>query len=179
MNQSCRPMTVPLIAALAVVFAVACSKSETGVAQGQIDDPVIVLSEGPCLGTCPVYDMTLHPDGAYILNGRKFVKTEGATEGNLGTGAWTAAEDVLNTADFWTMKQVQTGETLVNCMTDAPSVMITWRTPEGREKTVTYNAGCGVAQMQTLIRDLRNAMSFDSLVWTNEKFDPSTGARQR
>ena len=177
MNQSRRPMTVLLIAALAVIVAAACSKSETGVAQGQIDDPVIVLSEGQCLGTCPVYDMTLHPDGAYILNGRKFVKTEGVTEGDLGVGAWTTAEGVLKAADFWTMKQVQTGETLVNCMTDAPNVMITWRTPAGKEKTVTYNAGCGVAEMQTLIQDLRNAMSFDSLVWTNEKFDPSTGAR--
>lgn len=177
MNQPRRLMTVPLLAALAAVFAVACSKSETGVAQGQVDDPVIVLSEGQCLGTCPVYDMTLHPTGAYILNGRKFVKTEGVSEGDLGVSAWTEAEAVLKAAEFWTMKQEQTRETLANCMTDAPNVMITWRTTEGKEKTVTYNAGCGVADMQTLIQDLRHAMKFDNLVWTNEKFDPTTGAR--
>ena len=47
---------------------------------------------GACPQTCPIYDMTLHPDGAYTLNGQKFIKQTGVTEGNIGKGAWDAAE---------------------------------------------------------------------------------------
>lgn len=177
MTQSRSSMSVPLAAALVALVATACSKADEGVAQGQIDNPVIVLSEGACADTCPVYDLTLHPDGSYLLNGRRFVKTEGVTSGNLGVEAWTDSEKVLDDARFWNLKPVQTHETLENCESGAPDVMITWRTAEGKEKTVTYNAGCGVTTMRTMIASLRQTMGFEDLVWTNAKFNPVTGQR--
>ena len=67
-------------------------------------------------------------------------------------------------------------ETMPDCQPDAPTAKITWRTTEGKEKTVTYYAGCGVAKMQDLVGALRNAMKFERLVWTEDRFDPS-GAR--
>ncbi len=39
-------------------------------------------------------------------------------------------------------------ETLSTRYTDAPTAKITRRTAEGKEKTVEYNAGCGVQEMQ-------------------------------
>ena len=65
------------------VGLVACTASEKGVGSARPGDPVIVLTEGACDQTCPVYDMTLHPDGSYLLNGARFVKTTGVTEGRL------------------------------------------------------------------------------------------------
>lgn len=159
-------------AVLAAVLA-ACSPSEKGVVQGRAGDPVIVLSEGACFGTCPIYDITLRPSGAYTLNAQRFVKNEGVFDGELSASAWTAAEAALEKADFWTQEPVQTLETMSTCHTDAPTVLITWRTAEAKEKTVTYNAGCGVRSMQTLVSELRAAMDFDNLVWTDERFDPS------
>lgn len=173
------PHTVLGVAVALAIATAACSPTEQGVVQGRTKDPVIVLSEGACPpNTCPVYDMTLHPTGAYVLNARKFVKEPGVTEGDIGKGAWDVAEDILNTSGFWTLQQVQTRKTLSNCMTEAPDAMITWRTADGKEKTVTYNAGCGVEKMQKLVRDLREVLKFDELVWTNAKFDPTTGERR-
>jgi hypothetical protein len=166
-----RSADLPLALLLAATIATACSPSETGVAQGRVDDPVISLSEGTCVGTCPVYDITLHPDGKYLMNGERYVKTVGVTEGALDGKAWAAAEKVLKAADFWKLEPLQTPANLSNCQPDAPTVKITWRTSEGKQKTVTYDAGCGVQKMQALVTDLREAMDFDGLVWTDKKFD--------
>ncbi len=170
-NRARRPRHASLAPLLAATIATACSPSELGVAEGRQDDPVIVLSEGPCVGTCPVYDITLHPDGKYTLNGERFVKTTGVTRGDIGEGAWTSAERVLKEGDFWKLQPLQSRANLPNCQTDAPTVKITWRTSEGKQKTVTYDAGCGVDTMQRLISNLREALDFDGLVWTNKKFD--------
>lgn len=160
-----------IIATVLCAAAVSCSPPDPGIAQGRPDDPVIVLSEGECKNSCPVYDITLHPDGAYLMNGEQFVKTAGVSEGTIGAEAWAAAEKVLKGADFWKLKTEQTADTLSNCQPEAPTVKITYRVKDGKEKTVTYNAGCGVKKMQTLVYDLRSALKFDDLVWTDKKFE--------
>lgn len=176
MSRAARSINGYLVVALAAAVAAACSEGEPGVVQAQPDDPVISLSEGPCIGPCPVYDMTLHPNGAYVLNSVRFVRGSGVSEGNLGRGKFAAAEKVLEDAGFWTLKPEQTMDTMPNCLTDTPTATIIWRTEAGREKTVTYDAGCGVAKMQNLVASLRDVLGFERLVWTDERFDPS-GAR--
>ncbi|MFT3723744.1 MAG: DUF6438 domain-containing protein [Hyphomonadaceae bacterium] len=161
------------IAAVAIAaVAAACSGGEVGVTQSQPGNPVIVLSEGDCAQTCPVYDMTLHPDGAYVLNGVKFVKTPGVTEGKLGAGAWKKAEETLNEAGFWSQPVDQTSMVSENCHSGTPTVQVTWRTPEGKQKTITYTAGCGGPEMRQAIVGLREAMGFGNLVWTEDRFAP-------
>lgn len=171
-------MGVPTAALLAALLAAACSQGEQGVHQGRTGDPAITLSEGLCPGgTCPVYDMTLKPDGSYVLNSTRFVKGQGVTDGAIGEASWTAAVAALETAGFWTAKPVQTPNTMPNCVTGGPDIQITWRQPDGKEKTLTYNAACGVPKMQELVKGLRKAMQFDQLVWTDEKFIPDSGQR--
>ena len=162
-----------LFVALSAAIVTACSSGEKGVISGQEGDAVISLSEGPCLGSCPVYDMTLHPDGAYLLNSVRFVKGSSVSDGKLSPDDWAAAEKVLNDAGFWGLEPKQTPETLSTCVTDAPTAKVTWRTGKGKEKTLEYNAGCGVQAMQELVGHLREALHFNDLVWTDEKFDPS------
>jgi hypothetical protein len=173
MSRPARSLNGYLFTALAAVVATACSPAEQGVIQAQADDPAITLSEGPCAITCPVYDMTIHPNGTYVLNSVRFVRGEGVSEGNVGRASYEEAEKALKDAGFWTLKTDQTMETMPSCHPDAPTTKITWRTTEGREKTVTYYAGCGVAKMQQLVGALRNAMKFERLVWTEDRFDPS------
>jgi hypothetical protein len=173
MSRSARSANGYLFTALAAVVATACSPAEEGVIQAQPDDPAISLSEGPCPITCPVYDMTIHPNGTYVLNSVRFVRGEGVSEGNVGRASYTAAEQALKDADFWMLKSDQTMETMPRCQPDAPTAKITWRTSEGKEKTVTYYAGCGVAKMEQLVGALRNAMKFERLVWTEDRFGPS------
>lgn len=173
MSRSKRSLNPYVFAALGAAIATACSSGEQGVSMAQPDNPVIVLSEGACFGPCPIYDMTLHADGSYVLNGERFVKTAGVSEGKLGKKAWDEAVAALEKSSFWTLKPEQTLETLQNCHTDAPTAKVTWRTVQGKEKTVVYNAGCGVREMQDLVSALREAMGYGDLVWTEDRFDPS------
>jgi hypothetical protein len=154
----------------------ACSASEPGVTTVHTGDPVIVLSEGECDQQCPVYDMTLRQDGTYILNGVRFVKTPGVTEGALGKSAWTRAEAALAKADFWMLEPNQTSSAQPACQPGTPTVAVTWRTTEGKQKTLTYKAGCGGPEGRELIPALRAALDFDDLVWTDDRFSPD-GAR--
>lgn len=160
--------------AIAAAFAAAsaCSPAEQGVTQAQTGDPVIVMSEGACDQTCPVYDMTLHADGTYALHGVKFVKTTGVSEGQLDAAAWTAAEKALTDASFWTLPTNQTSAVSENCHSGTPTVNVTWRNDAGKQKTIAYTAGCGGPEMRNVIIALRQAMAFDSLVWTDERFGP-------
>ncbi len=150
----------------------ACSApKETGVIAGTPGNPTISISEGACNDTCPVYSMTLHPDGSYALLGARFVKSEGLSEGNIGPEAYEAAQRVLERADFWKMKQIQTPETVSPCQDGGPEVLVTWRMDDGKEKTVTYNGGCEMHETRGMVAALRIALRFDDLVWTNRKFE--------
>ncbi|HOY79083.1 MAG TPA: DUF6438 domain-containing protein [Hyphomonadaceae bacterium] len=160
------------IAAAVSAVATACSPAEQGVSQAQTGDAVVVLSEEACEQTCPVYDMTLHPDGAYALNGVKFVRSIGVSEGNLGADAFKAAETALTEANFWTLPANQTSAVSENCHAGAPTVNVTWRNDAGKQKTIAYTAGCGGPEMRKIVVALREAMSFHALVWTDERFAP-------
>jgi hypothetical protein len=164
-------------AALLAVTIVACGQGERGVVVGRTGAPIVSLSEGRCETTCPVYDITLTPDGAYTLNAEAFVKTTGVSEGALGPEAWEAAESALRRAGFWTMAADQTASALQNCQTGAPIVQVTWRLEDGKEKTVRYDAGCGVHKTSRLISELRGALGFDDLVWTDQAFEYETPQR--
>lgn len=157
------------VLALSLLIA-ACGAKDTGVVQGEPGNPVISLSEGACFGTCPIYDMTLYPNGTFTLYGERFVKETGLQEGSLGPDAWDDAVAALDAASFWSVEAVQTPENLQNCHTDAPTARVTWRTDEGREKTLIYDAGCGVRKTQDMIIALRQALHFDDLVWTDREF---------
>ena len=159
-------------ALLAGLALAACTPSEVGVETVHADDPVIVLSEGECDQTCPVYDMTLKPNGSYLLNGVRFVKTPGVSDGALGTDAWTAAEKALTDANFWMLEPNQTSSSQPGCQSGTPTVSVTWRTGAGKQKTLKYKAGCGGPEGRQLIPALREAMQFDSLVWTEDRFAP-------
>jgi hypothetical protein len=163
-------LRAPFLALLAVTIA-ACSPGERGVVLGRPDAPIVSLSEGQCETTCPVYDMTLRPDGSYTLNAVKFVKTPGLSEGALKPEAWTAAEAALSKSGFWTMAVDQTASALQNCQTGAPIVSVTWRLTDGKEKTVRYDAGCAVPKTQRLVSELRAALGFDDLIWTDQRFE--------
>jgi hypothetical protein len=165
-------ITAILAGAPLALGSVACSPSEVGVETVHADDPAIILSEGRCDQTCPVYDMTLKPDGSYLLNGVRFVKTPGVSDGGLGADAWAAAEKALSASNFWFLAPNQTSSTQPDCVPGTPTVAVTWRTADGKQKTLNYRAGCGGPEGRALIPALRAAMQFDTLVWTEDRFAP-------
>jgi hypothetical protein len=99
--------------------------------------------------------MTLKPDGSYLLNGVRFVKTPGVSDGRLGTSAWSSAEKALTDAKFWVLEPNQTSSASPECMPGTPTAAVTWRTADGRQKTLNYRAGCGGPEGRALIPALK------------------------
>jgi len=137
---------------------------------GPIPDTGITLAEGPCFGTCPVYDMTVYPNEFYQLNSGQFTSNPGASTGTLPAGSWAAANQALQTANFATLPlDVTQGSPACGnqIATDLPSATISEVTIAG-PRTVEWYRGCfGAAdrvRLNQLVADLRVAMTVDALV---------------
>ena len=139
-------------------------------AQGPIPDTGITLSEGACFGTCPIYSITVYPNEFYQLDAGQFTSNPGMSTGTLPAGSWAAANTALQTADFGTLPlDVTQGSPACGnqVATDLPSATITETTIAG-PRTVEWYPGCFAAvdrtRLNTLVGDLRTAMTVDALV---------------
>lgn len=81
-------------------------------------DPVITLERQACFGTCPIYSVSIYPDGAVVYNGERFVDVMGEqttqidpeevtlmleTIDALGYFTWDEAYDLMRVSDMPTV----------------------------------------------------------------------------
>jgi hypothetical protein len=130
----------------------------------------VKLYESPCyFPTCVSYEIEVHPDGSYRLDGQKNTRTEGVTQGKLAPDAYTKAVAALTAAKFAGMPAELTVSKLmrpggVPCMNDLPDVTFTQRSESGEEKSVKFSTGCNVPEARKLLEDLRAAFNYTELV---------------
>ena len=101
-------MTAPLPAALlaaAALLASGCSRNGR-TAAAPAEAPAfdsLRLSQGACFGTCPVYALTVYPDGRAVYEGKQYTPRRGAHLGRVGGDTLAAvrslAGEVLAQAD--------------------------------------------------------------------------------
>jgi hypothetical protein len=147
-------MTITLFA----LAACATSSNETG---------SIEVSEGPCFGQCPIYDVILTPDDRYLLNGERFTRINGLTEGRLEAGSYARMVDLLEEADFFGLPSDITYNNPSVCpgppLSDMPSLTVTWTNRRGSH-TVEWFQGCNNATMRDLRDGLRDAFGYEDIV---------------
>lgn len=137
---------------------------------GPIPDTGISLAEGPCFGTCPIYDITVYPNEFYQLNSGRFTQNPGMSTGSLPAGSWAAANAALQTADFATLPlDITIGSPACSgtVVSDLPSATISETTIAG-PRSVEWYPGCfdatDRARLNQLVTDLRVALSVETLV---------------
>jgi len=127
----------------------------------------IQISEGACFGQCPIYDVTITPDDHYLLNGERFTRVNGFSEGDLAAGSYARMEDLLENADFFDLPAEFTFNNPDVCpgppLSDMPSITITWTNRRGSH-TVLWYQGCNNATMRDLRDGLRDAFDYESIV---------------
>lgn len=99
------------------------------------DSLVITLSRGPCFGTCPVYDVTIHGDGSVFYNGIRFVGTTGEKHGHISRGDVKSLYAQFKRADFFWLFDKYEGH-----ITDLPYYRMSI-SYDGRRKEVVDYAG--------------------------------------
>lgn len=122
----------------------------------------IVLEHAPCVGGCPAYTLTLHPDGRVEWDGKAQVGTKGRAISNVGRNAARQAFDLMEHVHFTTLEKeyLSTG-------TDLPLVRITLRRP-GVEHSVITDGACtstaaieaGLCHLIARIDELGGARAF-------------------
>lgn len=161
----------PILTALCAAALAACASAPTPPPPSRATS--ITLFEGGCyyMSSCTTYEMTVHADGVYRLNGQSMTRTEGVSEGQLGAEAFAAAESALSAANFASLPAAMNGSDrsiwtpdVYPCMNHAPGARITRRSVDGLEKTVYWDQGCRSAQMSALVTQLRAAFRYDDLV---------------
>ena len=127
----------------------------------------IEVSESACFGSCPIYELVVTPDDHYQLDGQRFTRINGFSEGDLAPGSYALMEDLLERADFFSQPANYTFANPDVCpgpeLSDMPSITITWTTRRDVH-TVTWYQGCSAPVMRDLRDGLRDAFGYEEIV---------------
>lgn len=107
------------------------------------------MERTPCFGNCPVYILTIQPDGKFFFENIKTIKKglpvtkKEKVEGKLSEEKINQLISEIGKADFFALKDSYTGDS-GNCptiATDNSTVTLSIKS-NGKEKTITHYLGC-------------------------------------
>jgi len=103
-----------------------------------IEADSISFETGPCFGTCPVYKVTVRPDGTGMFEGRRFTAVTGERAFRVSPAQYRAFE-----AQLAPLRPAE-GEVREECMTvsDMASVQVTWFSQIGNSQGYYLYFGC-------------------------------------
>lgn len=132
--------------ALMVMAAGGCALRQdehVGLRPGVVGD-TISISAGPCFGVCPVYRVTVTPDGSGLLEPRRFTAVPGDTRFTVTPSQYRRLRASL--AVFRPMageeRRIGHGENCDRFATDMPSYAIIWRRSGQKAATLDFQSGC-------------------------------------
>ncbi|PXA97124.1 hypothetical protein DMC47_15480 [Nostoc sp. 3335mG] len=123
-----------------------------------IERETISYETSPCFGTCPVYRVTIHPNGSGVFEGRRFTKIVGTREFKATPAQYRAFAAKLEPY------RPRRGERLIqpgqpgcdNAPTDMPSVDVRWNERSGAAQHLSFYYGCRMRD-QAMNEALRSA----------------------
>jgi hypothetical protein len=133
----------------------ASAGSEASVAAGE----TIRFETGRCFGTCPVYSVTVRPDGTGTFEGRQFTAVTGSRDFRLTTAEYRAfAERLAPYRPAQGEQRYEPGSPLCpNHATDMSSVDVTWSGGAGGARHLYFYLGCVSEDRQDARTALRTA----------------------
>jgi hypothetical protein len=125
---------------------------ETGAAPVPAD--TISVSVGACFGFCPVYKVSVSPDGTLRFEGERHTATLGVRERRAGPQAYRRL-----TADLAPFRPAHGATAEVPCdaqVTDTSTYVVTWTAPDGSITTAQHQGHCPSGPGQALDAVLRD-----------------------
>ncbi|MBA17560.1 MAG: hypothetical protein CMN73_14595 [Sphingomonas sp.] len=148
---------------LALMLA-GCATNDSGlpVPSGPIatESESISYETSPCFGRCPVYRVTVRPDGTGVFVGERFTQVEGEQAFTLTPQQYEAFKAKL--APY----RPETGERRIapgtpECKlaaTDLPRVSVQWTRPIGDSQSLYFYYGCDMEKNATMAQALGDAV---------------------
>jgi len=100
------------------------------------EQPLVTMRRTMCFGTCPVYSVTVFPNGSVVYVGEKFVQATGRHERTIDEQAIARLISEIARADVFRLRDAYTNYRI----TDMPSVILTISS-KGRKKTIRHYLG--------------------------------------
>jgi len=128
-----------------------------------------------CFGTCPVYVVTVRPDGRGTFEGKRFTATAGLREFRATPAQYRRFKAVLQPY------RPRDGEALYHMGTplcggpmvsDLPSADVTWTEVSGATQHLSLYYGCGSPAMRDAVRSAPDALPIAKLVKPDVPFPP-------
>lgn len=131
-----------------------------------LESETIRYETAPCYGTCPVYAVTIAPDGKGTFEGKRFTALTGIKEFRATPAAYHAFAAKLapyRPKDAETVLQPgQPG--CENAPTDMPSVDIVWSEASGGRQHLNVYYGCGPQEMRAGLRSAPAALPIAAFI---------------
>ncbi len=147
----------------------ASADAPPGAGPPPVADAEIRYETGPCFGTCPVYALTIRPDGTARFEGKRFTAVTGTRDLTVGADAYRAFAARLAPYRPEGGEQLyQPGTPLCGpAATDMPSVDVVWHAASGAVQHLNYYYGCrmeGNDAMRSALRDAPDLLPIGELV---------------
>lgn len=146
----------------------ACATIDTPESGGPIalESETIRYETAPCFGTCPVYAITIKPDGQGTFEGKRFTAVTGIKKFQTTSAAYRAFASIL--APYRpTENEVLYQPGAPNCEnapTDMPSVDVVWTELSGGLQHLNVYYGCGPQEMRDALRSAPKALPLGSFI---------------
>ncbi len=101
------------------------------------------MERSACYGRCPIYDLTVQPDGKVIFEGKFWTKTTGKAEDKLTEEQLKRLINEIEKANFFSFDNAYNydSKNCPNLATDMPGVTLKINL-NGKEKTINHYQGC-------------------------------------
>ncbi|NJC32993.1 hypothetical protein GGR88_000467 [Sphingomonas jejuensis] len=129
----------------------------------------ITYRTSPCYGTCPVYAVTVQPDGTGLFVGERFTATTGERGFRLTPARYQAFKALLSPLrPTEERRDVVPGEAgCESYATDQSGVHVTWTELSGATQELHYDLGCNKAAGDggsTRLREAPSLLPIEGLV---------------
>jgi len=127
------------------------------------DAPIPIESEsisyetGPCFGACPVYRVTVSPDGSGTFEGRRFTAVTGERSFRITPEQYRAFAAQLAPLRPAEGSVRMSGEACRQMATDLPSAEVTWFSPIGNSQSYYFYYGCDMDRNRAIAERLTEA----------------------
>lgn len=148
-----------VLVGVAAIALAGCAKKSGPERPIPIEGDSITYETGPCFGACPIYSVTIRPDGSGVFTGKRFTAVTGEREFKLTPGQYKAFADRI--APYrpasGEVRYVQGEKNCEQVATDLPSVDITWTRAIGDSQKLYYYFGCDMEKNQAMSEALGDA----------------------
>jgi len=132
-----------------------------------IESETIRYETAPCYGTCPVYAVTIAPDGKGTFEGKRFTAVTGIREFQATPAAYRAFAARLapyRPRDNEALYQMGTPLCTGAMVSDMPSVDVVWSEASGGRQHLNLYYGCGPQEMRAALRSAPDALPIAAFI---------------